>query len=143
MTLKNDLKIFTLTAFISTVVFFVFGNLIFKGLLNYGDWTLVLFPTHIILTFVVMTPLLLVFWLLDKKQNRKLTSVINRVGLRTTIGTLYIASLLWFSIFNTAKQRLKDPFNYYADLKYLGLCTLITILTFTVLDYYYATKEEK
>jgi hypothetical protein len=90
-----------------------------------------------------MTPLLLVFWLLDKKQNRKLTSVINRVGLRTTTGTLYIASLLWFSIFNTAKQRLKDPFNYYEDLKYLGLCTLITILTFTVLDYYYETKEEK
>ena len=143
MILKKYLKIFTLTAFISTVVFFVFGNIIFKGLFNYGDWTLVLFPIHIILTFIVMIPLLIVFWVLDKKQNKKLSTVINRVGLRTSIGTLYIALLLWLSIFSDTKQRLKDPFNYYADLKYLGLCTLITILTFSVLDYYYATKEKK
>ena len=143
MTLKTDLKIFTLTAFISSVVFFVFGNFIFKALFNYGDWTLVIFLTHIIFTFIVMLPLLIVYWLLDKIKNKKLTSAINRVGLRTTIGTLYITSLLWFSIFSDAKQRLKDPFNYYADLKYLGLCTLITIFTFTVLDYYYTIKEEK
>ncbi len=143
MTLKKDLKIFTKTTFISTLVFFVFGNIIFKGLLNYGDWTLVLFLIHIILTFIVMMPLLFVFWLLDKIKNKKLTSVINKVGLRTTIGTFYISSLLWFSIFNDTNQRLKDPYNYYTDLKYLGIYTLITILTFSVLDYYYAIKEKK
>lgn len=141
--MKSDLKIFTLTAFVSTAVFFVFGNFIFTGLLNYGDWTLVFFPVHIILTFIIMMPLLLFFWLLDKKQNKKVTSVINRVGIRTTIGTLYIASLLWFSIFNDTKQRLKDPYNYYEDLKYLGLYTFISILTFLVIDYYYTTKEDK
>jgi hypothetical protein len=143
MTLKKDLKIFTKTTFISTLVFFVFGNIIFKGLLNYGDWTLVLFLIHIILTFIVMMPLLFVFWLLDKIKNKKLTSVINKVGLRTTIGTFYISSLLLFSIFNDTNQRLKDPYNYYTDLKYLGIYTLITILTFSVLDYYYAIKEKK
>jgi hypothetical protein len=141
MILKNDLKIFILTAFISTVVFFVFGNIIFKGLLSYGDWTLVLFPAHIILTFIIMTPLLIVFWYIEKEK--RITSVIYRVGLRTIIGTLYIATLLWFSIFSDTKQRLKDPFNYYEDLKYLGLYTLITILTFAITDYYYETKKAK
>jgi hypothetical protein len=90
-----------------------------------------------------MMPLLFVFWLLDKIKNKKLTSVINKVGLRTTIGTFYISSLLLFSIFNDTNQRLKDPYNYYTDLKYLGIYTLITILTFSVLDYYYAIKEKK
>lgn len=143
MTIKNDLKIFILTAFISTVIFFIFGNLIFKGLLNYDDWTLVLFPAHIILTFIVMTPLLIVFWYLDQKRRKNIPSVINRVGLRTTIGTLYIAVLLWFSIFSDTNQKLKDPFNYYEDLKYLGLSSLLTILTFMITDYYYATKNLK
>lgn len=141
--MKSDLKIFTLTAFLSTAVFFLVGNIVFKGLLNFGDWTLVFFPVHIILTLIIMTPLLLFFWLLDKKQNKKVTSVKSRVGIRTTIGTIYIASLLWFSIFNDTKQRLKAPYNYYEDLKYLGLYTVITILTFIVIDYYYTTKEDK
>ena len=143
MTLKKDLKIFLQTAIFSTALFFIFGNIIFKGLLNYGDWTLVFFPAHIISTLIVMTPLLLAFWYIDKKRRNKLTSVIHRVGLRTTIGALYIATLLWVSIFSDTMQRTKDPFNYYADLKYLGLCTLITILTFAVVDYYSATKIEK
>lgn len=143
MKIKNDLKLFILTAFISTVVFFVFGNIIFKGLLNYDMWTIVFFTVHIILTFIVMTPLLIVFRLLDKIQNTIPISVFIRVGLRTTIGTLYITTLLWFSIFSDTKQRLKSPFNYYEDLKYLGLYTLINILIFIIIDYYYTIKNKE
>ena len=143
MTLKSDLKTLILTSLISTIAFFIFGNIIFNGLINYGDWVLVLFPVHIIVSFIIMTPLLLIFWYLDRYQNKKLKSVIIKVGLRTTIGTLYITALLWFSIFSDTRQRLKDPFNYYEDLKYLGLCTLITILTFAFLDYFQETKKRK
>ena len=143
MTIKNELKIFALTAFISTVIFFIFGDIIFKGLFSCDDWTLVLFPAHVILTFVVMTPLLIVFWYLNQKRRENIRSVINRVGLRTTIGTLYIAILLWFSIFSDTNKKLKDPFNYYEDLKYLGLSSYLTILTFMITDYYYAIKKIK
>ena len=132
-----------MTAFVATVIFFSVGNIFFKGLLNYGDWTVVFFPAHFILTFLVMAPLLLAFWYLDKKLEKKSTLITFRVGLRTTIGTLYIAILLWILIFSDTKQRLKDPFNYYEDLRYLGLCTLITIFTFAITDYYYTTKNSK
>ena len=141
MTIKNDLKIFILTAFISTVLFFTLGNIIFNGLLNYDDWTMVLIQAHIILTFLVMTPLLIVFWYLDQKRRKNIRSDINNVLLRTAIGTLYIAVLLWFSIFSDTHQKLKDPFNYYEDLKYLGLSSLLTIFTFMITDYYFATKK--
>ncbi len=143
MKIKNDLKLFIQTVFISTVVFFVFGNIIFKGLLNYGEWTVVFFTVHIILTFIVMTPLLIVFRLLDKIQNTIPMSVYIRVGLRSTIGTLYITTLLWFSIFSDTKQRLNSPFNYYEDLKYLGLYTLINILIFIIIDYYHTIKNKE
>jgi hypothetical protein len=143
MNLKSNLKILALTAIISTAVIFVFGSIFFKELFNYGDWILVIFPSQIILSFMVMSPLLLFFWILEKINNVKQTSVIKLVGLRTTIGALYISALLWFSIFSDSKQRLKNPFNYYEDLKYLGICTVLTMLTFIAIDYFYTTKEVK
>lgn len=143
MKIKNDLKLFILTAIISTVIFFVFGNIIFKGLLNYGEWTLVFFTVHIILTLIVMVPLLIVFRLLDKIQIKIPTSVFIRVGLRSTIGTLYITALLWVPIFSDTKQRLNSPFNYYEDLKYLGLYSLINILIFIIIDYYHTIQNKE
>ena len=44
------------------------------------------------------------------------------------------------SDFGDTKQRLKDPYNYYADLKYLGLCSIISLVTFAITDYIFLKK---
>jgi len=131
MTNKDYIRLFLLTSVIGTLLFFVFGYLVFAELLNYNDWILVFFPIHVIISFLLFLPLLLPFKLIDKFMQGK--NLILATVLKAGLGMIYISALLWFSIFNDQSQRENDPFNYYEDLKYLGLNSSIILLTFLVL----------
>jgi hypothetical protein len=137
--MKYDLKVFWWTSVISTVLFFAIGSIAFRELIDYGNWIAVFVPVHIAGSFLVMIPLLLPFLFLRRtrfiKKHRRSVYV---VTIRTGVGLIYIAMLLWTSIFRHTQQRLRDPYNYYENLNYLGLCSIISILTFAITDYFFS-----
>lgn len=139
--MKNNIKVFWWTSIFSTILFFTIGYIFFKELINYGDWVYVFFPVHIVTTFFIMLPLLLPFWLIEKKTSFVTTDLSFKILKKTLIGIIYITLLFWISIFSDSQQRHKSPFNYYEDLKYLGICSIITLLTFALTEYYFMSKK--
>lgn len=141
--MKNSIKVFWWTSIFSATLFFTIGYIFFKELINYGDWVYVFFPIHIITTFFIMLPLLLPFWLIEKKASLTKKDLSIKILKKTLIGIVYIMLILWISIFSDSQQRHRNPFNYYEDLKYLGICSIITILTFALTEYYFTSKKAK
>lgn len=138
---KIYVNIFILTAIMATTIFFLMGNLFFKQLVDYKDWIYVFFPVHIVLAFLVMLPLIIPFYYLDKLVIAKKYSDYFRLSMHTATALVYILLLLWFSIFNGQHQRIKNPENYFDDLKYLGLYSLISLVSLAGVEIYKHSKR--
>ena len=137
MTNKIYIKAFSITSVIATTLFFVFGNLLFDKLFEYRDWILVVFPINIIISFHLMLPLLFPFRFIDSLfKSSKSNTPILLTFIKSTLATIYIAAILWFSIFSDLLHEVQigksDKTKFYSFLDYLGLSATLNILVFAI-----------